>query len=121
MAEKVRECCGCSGTRSCLLCEQKETSKSDSKQQNSISRYYLCLICQNIVKSGETCTHLEDDFETGKLATKNVFGGLDVFLEFITETEENEIVNEIDKTLWKPSQSGRRKQVSFSGMHRNPT
>jgi len=111
MAAKMSSSCGCSGTRSCLLCEQKHTSKKFPDQQSSISRYYFCSICKSVVKRNKKCTHLEDDFERENLPTKNVFDGLDVIPDFITESEENDIVNEIDKTVWKSSQSGRRKQV----------
>lgn len=38
--------------------------------------------------------------------------GVIVILDFVGESEELSIVKEIDRTIWKSSQSGRRKQVS---------
>lgn len=111
MAARVGECCGCSGTRSCLLCEQNSASKNESKQNDSISRYFLCLICKKVVRSGNKCNHLEDGREDEKVENHNIIDGLVVFQDFISETEEIDIINEIDKTVWKPSQSGRLKQV----------
>jgi len=38
--------------------------------------------------------------------------GVSVIPDFVNEDEERTIVTEIDKTIWKASQSGRRKQVN---------
>lgn len=40
-----------------------------------------------------------------------VVPGLNVVTDFLTETEEIDLIDTIDKTDWTLSQSGRRKQV----------
>lgn len=106
MAAQVSKCCACSGTRSCLVCENSTADKNEAEDKDIITKYYFCSVCKSAVKSRGMCSHSEDSEKVDKL-----IDGLYVFEDFISEAEENDVVSEIDKTIWKPSQSGRRKQV----------
>lgn len=102
------ESCGCTGIRTCLLCEDKKTSKNTLEDENgkTIQQYKFCIFCGETFLVGQECMHRKDiDNEKIKLE------GITVIQDFVNEIEEKTIVADIDKTVWKPSQSGRRKQV----------
>lgn len=108
-----KENCACSGIRKCLLCEDKGRLKKISKdiveeeQTKAIQRYKFCNFCGRIFPKGQECLH-HKDIEEDKIGLK----GVTVIPDFVNEDEERTIVTEIDKTIWKASQSGRRKQVN---------
>lgn len=108
-----KEDCACSGIRKCLLCEDKGRLKKISKdiveeeQTKAIQRYKFCNFCGRIFPKGQECLH-HKDIEEDKIGLK----GVTVISDFVNEDEERTIVTEIDKTIWKASQSGRRKQVN---------
>ena len=105
--------CGCTGIRKCLLCEDKDipinTLKEDCSKNNR--QYKLCIICGDTLPADEQCTHKEPAGEKDSLPLA-VLEGVTVVKDFVSELEEQMIVKEIDRTIWKPSQSGRRKQVT---------
>lgn len=108
----ANEKCACSGIRKCLLCEGESIVKkishkaADEEHSKSIQQYKFCIFCGGTLPAGQSCTHAKDvKADTIKLE------GVTVIPDFVNETEEQTIVTEIDKTIWKPSQSGRRKQV----------
>ena len=41
------------------------------------------------------------------------FPGVLLWEDFLSKQEEEELVHEMDKNIWSPSQSGRKKQVVF--------
>lgn len=108
------EDCACSGIRKCLLCEDKGRLKKisqhtvEEEHTKTIQRYNFCNFCgRTFPKDQEICLH-HKDIEENKIRLK----GVTVLPDFVNEYEERMIVTEIDKTIWKASQSGRRKQVN---------
>jgi len=108
-----KENCACSGIRKCLLCEDKSRLKKISQDgveqeyTKAIQRYNFCNFCGRTFPKGEDCLH-HKDIEEDKIRLI----GVTVIPDFVNEDEEQAIVTEIDKTIWKASQSGRRKQVN---------
>ena len=51
--------------------------------------------------------------EDGKPPTSFPFPGVFLWDGFLSEEEEEVLVREMDKNVWSPSQSGRKKQVVF--------
>ena len=101
--------CGCTGIRKCLLCEENKKSNNmfADKRSKTTEKYEFCILCGETFLVGQECLHRKgiDDVNV-KLK------GITVIQNFINEIEEETIVADIEKTVWKPSQSGRRKQVS---------
>ena len=102
--------CGCTGVRKCLLCEDKDIPINTLEEDCSknIRQYKLCIICGDTLPVDEQCTHCKEPGKKESLALE----GVTVIQDFVSELEEQTIVKEIDRTIWKPSQSGRRKQVT---------
>lgn len=100
--------CGCTGIRQCLLCEEKNTPINAFEEESTkrIRQYKLCILCGDTLPADELCSH-------NKALTQDyiLLEGVIVVQDFLSELEEQNIVTEIDRTIWKPSQSGRRKQV----------
>jgi len=112
-----KENCVCSGIRKCLICEDtgrlKKISQHALKEEHAITiiRYNFCTFCGRTYFKGQDCLHHNHkliDHEEDKMGLK----GVSVIPDFVNEDEERTIVTEIDKTIWKASQSGRRKQVN---------
>lgn len=106
MADKK---CGCSGIRSCLLCEDYKTVnpsayETDVKEQ----AWTYCTLCEEAWSKFDVSYGIEGCHLHG--GTHFEFNGITVIRNFITLSEESSIVKEIDESSWKPSQSGRRKQ-----------
>lgn len=105
--------CGCTGIRKCLLCEDfKNISKNTSEEEGSkaIHQYKFCILCGSTLPADQQCIHCK---EPGNCKGDSIeLDGVTVIRDFVSELEEQAIVTEIDRTVWKPSQSGRRKQVS---------
>nr|XP_058948191.1 alpha-ketoglutarate-dependent dioxygenase alkB homolog 4-like isoform X1 [Pocillopora verrucosa] len=99
--------CGCTGIRKCLLCEENKKSNNmfADKRSKTTEKYEFCILCGETFLVGQECLHRKDiDDVNVKLK------GITVIQNFINEIEEETIVADIEKTVWKPSQSGRRKQ-----------
>jgi len=110
-----KENCVCSGIRKCLMCEDtgrlKKISQHALKEEHAITiqRYNFCTFCGRTYFKDQDCLHHDHkviDHEEDKMGLK----GVSVIPDFVNEDEERTIVTEIDKTIWKASQSGRRKQ-----------
>lgn len=113
----ANEDCGCSGIRKCLLCEDKgrfnkmsniaPVNEEHTKLTKAIQKYKFCIFCGGTFPASQKCLH-QNDVEQDKIKLE----GITVISDFVNEAEEQSIVTEIDKSIWKPSQSGRRKQVN---------
>ena len=113
--------CGCSGIRSCLLCESKKDDKTiNLNHGKKLKTLMLCIKCQKLCletvlkenlcqNTAQTCS------EHG--CFEDVVSGITVIEDFITEKEEEFIVAEIEKFPWRVSQSGRLKQVGSGGSY----
>ncbi|XP_065830907.1 alpha-ketoglutarate-dependent dioxygenase alkB homolog 4-like [Oscarella lobularis] len=80
--------CGCTGIRSCLLCE--EGRRDGRSVGTSCSKRYV--------------------YAGNKSRDELNLDGIAIFDDFVDEDAERAIVAEIDDNEWKESQSGRRKQ-----------
>ena len=105
--------CGCTGIRKCLLCEDKGKFKNTpinafgEESTKTIRKYKLCILCGDTLPADELCSHNNEAMKHECISLEGVI----VVEDFVNELEEQIIVTEIDRTVWKPSQSGRRKQV----------
>lgn len=119
--EPKKKLCGCTGVRSCLLCEDGRGGTSSSLEPASL--FIQCSVCGQLLKKAaqedeksgrhESCTpsHLWNPvLSQGELK----FDGVLVIQEFITPEEERGLVEAIDQQQWADSQSGRKKQVCAS-------
>ena len=112
--------CGCTGVRSCLLCEAKGRNPPSSATTAGTLGYTQCRKC------GELFLHKDNDVTechltscppqriwtpTGSVTAGLRFEGVSVYQEFLSPQEEEEVVRAIDEHLWAESQSGRMKQV----------
>lgn len=119
MAAAVQTECGCTGIRKCLLCEDKDKFKCvsikalEEERSKKMQQYTFCIRCGRTLQVGQKCTHRERKCEGPGTQEGVVLEGVSVILGFVTDIEEQTIVAEIDRTIWKPSQSGRRKQVKL--------
>ena len=118
MAAAVQSECGCTGIRKCLLCEDRDKFKCvsinalEEERSKKMRQYTFCIRCRRTLQADQKCTHRERGEGPG--AQDGVgLEGVSVILGFVTDIEEQTIVAEIDRTIWKPSQSGRRKQVKL--------
>ena len=114
MAASGEKKCGCSGIRNCLLCEDKNipTKSLDLEHSTRIQHYKLCIQCGDTLRTDQQCKHCRERDKMDFIALE----GVSVIQGFVDEVEEQSIVTEIDRTIWKPSQSGRRKQVKQKWM-----
>ncbi|KAK9412438.1 alpha-ketoglutarate-dependent dioxygenase alkB 4 [Crotalus adamanteus] len=85
--------CGCKGIRSCLLCE------AAPPPQKSANFVYCPL-------TGFAVGEKQSEFEGWAFEFPGVF----LLEDFINTDEEYQMVELMDQSIWKPSQSGRRKQ-----------
>ncbi|XP_068126367.1 alpha-ketoglutarate-dependent dioxygenase alkB homolog 4 [Hyperolius riggenbachi] len=88
--------CGCKGIRSCLLCESPGRELQTQKTRSFI------YIPERGIAQGIENTYLAGWWFP--------FPGVSLIEDFVTEDEEMEMVQIMDKDEWRPSQSGRRKQ-----------
>ena len=110
--------CGCKGYRSCFICEKEFgmpscNLKEELSKTYGESSYIFCSQCNRIVlhdtwniSTFKECNELKDH---GDLNTEP-FPGILIIKDFVSITEENELVNNLDLLNWDTSQSGRRKQ-----------
>ncbi|XP_026528187.1 alpha-ketoglutarate-dependent dioxygenase alkB homolog 4 [Notechis scutatus] len=85
--------CGCKGIRSCLFCE------AAPPPQKSANFVYCPL-------TGFAVGEKQSEFEGWTFQFPGVF----LLEDFINTDEEYQMVELMDRSTWKPSQSGRRKQ-----------
>ena len=95
--------CGCKGIRSCKLCEQSDRVRSVKSEclPQPVEKFQLfCVHCNTAL----SCPHVMNNSSEVDLQ------GLRVYLDFISEDEELQLTEDIDKGEWLFSQSGRFKQ-----------
>ncbi|CAF3989326.1 unnamed protein product, partial [Adineta steineri] len=102
--------CACKGIRSCNLCQPTKDHVLDEFQ--SYTTYIYCDSCRqairmNIYESNAQCPHHND---IGNDEIGFPLDGIYLVSDFITEDEENNLINSIDNDIWLSSQSGRLKQ-----------
>ena len=109
--------CGCKGYRSCFICE-KECSipscslKKELSQKYGENSYVFCSKCNKIVlhKTWDVTTFKECNELTNHDLDSKPFPGILILKDFVSLSEENELINNLDLLNWDMSQSGRRKQ-----------
>ena len=119
----VTKHCDCKGIRTCLVCESVEGSKLKPHLDNPTLFYSLCCNCGVIREQspstnislycgGDTCVvALKNELLIENLIVEgSVLDGIYLMKEFLSESEELEVLSAIDSVEWKNSQSGRRKQ-----------
>jgi alkylated DNA repair protein alkB family protein 4 len=102
--------CACKGIRSCNLCEPKKDEFSIDTTSNTIFIY--CDACRQAIRMdiyelNSQCPHHN---EIGNAQIAFPLDGIYLAPDFLTETEENDLLNSIDNDIWISSQSGRLKQ-----------
>lgn len=113
--------CGCTGVRSCLLCEE-EGKKSSTLSCLPVPAlaFIQCNRCgelflktdSDVTKCHMTCTPKRIWGPCLSVLSGDVgFDGVSVVQDFVTLCEEEETIRTIDQHPWAESQSGRRKQV----------
>lgn len=108
---KIRdEKCGCTGSRSCLVCESYRNDKfiaSKSWDTDCRKSFVFCSDCGT--KAWFQLSEHSDHTDANSSNCIEI-RGIDLIDEVITPDEEAELVSRIDETEWVNSQSGRRKQ-----------
>ncbi|VDM58813.1 unnamed protein product [Angiostrongylus costaricensis] len=107
-AEVSHQSCGCKGVRFCALCE---TSERVLKLRTEDDKYVS--ICPTL-----TSTASIEDIITASLSSNSLqhacdvisIDGIMIVPDFLSESEENILLEMIDGVDWMLSQSGRRKQ-----------
>lgn len=123
--QKYENYCACKGIRYCNLCANSERVKNLKLQfanpWTRIEHYKffvfnpskkMAIYTENLSSN----SNLEDVYKqiyASDLRSGISIEGLLLIENFITEEEEEVLVNKIDKFSWNLSQSGRRKQVLF--------
>eukprot|EP00117_Sycon_ciliatum_P036209 scpid63218/ scgid27294/ Probable alpha-ketoglutarate-dependent dioxygenase ABH4; Alkylated DNA repair protein alkB homolog 4 len=107
--------CGCKGVRSCGLCEasgaQKELHVRDHVGEHSIGPVLqLCADCWRTFPASEIRENVETQSCRRHAEFEAILRGVRVYPQFVSEEEEQSIMECIDNSPWKPSQSGRNKQ-----------
>jgi len=116
--EKV---CACKGIRTCLVCETKASEITLDMSTKDTDIFNFCDRCgDSAYKDTAPSDH------PNHMGEKLNFPGIVIVRNFINDKEEQEIANEIDKTTWVESQSGRKKQdygpkVNFKRKKLKPT
>ena len=114
--------CGCTGVRSCLLCEVKgqDFSSATTAATQPTLIYTQCRKCGELSLQGAndvtrchltSCTPQRIWSPTVSVTPGIRFEGVSVYQEFLSPQEEDDVVCAIDEHLWAESQSGRMKQV----------
>lgn len=102
--------CACKGIRSCNLCSPTKDKYPIETSSNTIFIY--CDACRqairmDIYESNSQCPHHND---IGNADIGFSLDGIYLVSDFLSETEENNLIESIDNDIWIPSQSGRLKQ-----------
>ena len=92
--------CACKGIRTCLICESKENQPKNEDSNRTV--YYYCQQC----KKAWPGSYDHPDHDGDGLDFPGVF----LMLDFLSDEEEKLIEQEVYKTPFVDSQSGRRKQ-----------
>lgn len=103
--------CSCKGIRTCLICENLSVDDNKTRKKGeevfNNRKKHVFIYCESCKKGwkenvlGKHPNHSGDSIE---------FLGISLVENFISESEEEFLVAEIDKTSFVDSQSGRRKQ-----------
>jgi alkylated DNA repair protein alkB family protein 4 len=110
---KIRdEKCGCTGTRSCLICESYRNDKFIAgkvcdQPEDKRKSFDFCAECGT--RAWFNLPHHSDHISANEEECI-LISGIHLFEEVITPDEEAELVRQIDASEWVNSQSGRRKQ-----------
>ncbi|XP_018570128.1 alpha-ketoglutarate-dependent dioxygenase alkB homolog 4 [Anoplophora glabripennis] len=100
--------CGCKGCRTCLICEAEYKIDIKSPLYNKQSNSYVyCPFCNKAWPGWDV-----DEFKThpNHKGEAIKFPGIYIDLNFLSDTEEKLLINDLDEIPWDLSQSGRRKQ-----------
>jgi len=102
--------CGCKGQRTCLVCEKEygahKTTEFITEKDKSESLIY-CPHCNLAYPGWDINSWKSHPNHEGKPVS---FPGVKVVLEFINESEELKLLQQLEEVPWDQSQSGRRKQ-----------
>lgn len=109
---KIRdEKCGCTGSRSCLICESYRSDKFlSAKHPDDEERRKSFAFCAECGTKAWLSLPDHSDHTSANEESGIVIRGIDLFEEVISPEEEAQIISQIDATDWVNSQSGRRKQ-----------
>lgn len=101
--------CGCKGQRTCLVCENEHGAKATEffNEKDKRESYTYCPHC-NLAYPGWNVNSWKSHPNHEGQAIR--FPGVKVILEFISESEELELLQKLEEVPWDQSQSGRRKQ-----------
>lgn len=101
--------CGCKGCRTCLICETQYGADNFKLQLNfdKSKGYVYCPFCNKAWRGWDMDLYKQHPNHVGDSID---YPGVYIQLNFISETEEEELMNNIDEMPWDISQSGRRKQ-----------
>ena len=109
---KVRDDkCGCTGARSCLLCEATRDDKFMAARVDFEQEKSRCFtFCHECGSRAWLATSDHSHHVAANLGQSIEIMGIELMEEVITEAEESRLVQQIDQGSWVNSQSGRRKQ-----------
>lgn len=124
--------CACRGIRFCANCKNSDRVKkmrSDETYNERFSGYSSYVFNSKdgkcYLSSGITVISTLEDIRNRTVEVESMedetlkdlesfdVKGLILMRDFLSEKEENQLVEDIEKTPWVESQSGRRKQVSL--------
>lgn len=110
--------CGCSGIRTCLLCESKNDVKNSPEMlfndHNKLKALRFCTKCQKLysgIRYIQNTTTMQNCSDHD--CFQDIVTGITVIEDFVTKNEEATILAEIENFPWRISQSGRKKQVGL--------
>nr|CAH7741913.1 unnamed protein product [Callosobruchus chinensis] len=100
--------CGCKGRRTCIVCEHEYNISTEVAPMNlENGSYVYCPWCQKAWPGWDLNEYKHHPNHTGSPLD---FPGIFIDLDFLSKTEELELITSLDELPWDPSQSGRRKQ-----------
>ena len=110
--------CGCNGCRSCYICEKEfnlptSNLKDELAKQYGEQCYIFCIQCNRIVLTKDwDSSHFGicDGSGHHNEAISKDFPGVQIITDFVSESEEKELITNLDTLNWDTSVSGRRKQ-----------
>ena len=115
--------CDCKGIRTCLVCESGKGASYKPLLDSPTSFYVICCNCGamrqqpvssdiSLYCSGNVCLEAnQNELLIENLVVEgSVLDGIYLVKEFLSPSEEIDLLSVIDTIDWKKSQSGRRKQ-----------
>ncbi|XP_022184054.2 alpha-ketoglutarate-dependent dioxygenase alkB homolog 4 [Nilaparvata lugens] len=100
--------CGCKGIRTCIKCEKEYSIlKPEFDFSQYEASYVYCCFCNKAWEGSDDAEHEKHPNHSGKSIE---FPGVFIQLDFISQKECDELMNDLDLLPWDTSQSGRRKQ-----------